>query len=89
MPATDVENQQAEATGGEEIRLINRSSPPQKWRYTCPNGHVDRDQTNPHIWCKGCRRAYENGMEVDPEHWHLIDQKTGEEIAWENVRVVE
>ena len=66
---------------------IDRDAEP--YRYACPNGHVQWDPTNSHIWCQSCRRQAENGEDVDPEHWEIIDKKTGETIPWDAVRVIE
>jgi len=70
---------------------IDRSVPHVRWRYLCPNGHSGRswDATNSHIWCSKCRRLYEAGRDVDAEHYHLVDKKTGEEIPFASVRLVE
>jgi hypothetical protein len=68
---------------------IDRSDDAQRWRYRCPNGHTDWSPTNSHVWCKGCRRAVEAGEDVDPEHYELVDQKTGETIPWSAIELVE
>ena len=88
MPVTNANHRQAESKDAENIVVIDRSNAPEKWRYTCPNGHIDWDRTNAHIWCRTCRSQYEAGEDVDPEHWGIVDQKTGDEIDWKNVRVV-
>jgi hypothetical protein len=59
-----------------------------KWRWRCPNGHTDWDATNNHIWCRGCRRAAENGADVDPEHWEIVDERTGDTVAWSAIEIV-
>lgn len=59
-----------------------------RYRYTCPEGHVNWDQTNNHIWCPTCRQQLENGHDVDPEHYHIVDQKTGLDIDWADVELV-
>ena len=89
MTTTRRDGQQVAVAESDDILVIDRSSPPEKWRYTCPNGHTDWDRTNQHIWCRTCRQQYESGESTDPEHWSIIDQKTGREIDWENVRVIE
>lgn len=33
-------------------------------------------------------RQHEAGDDVDPEHWHIVDKQTDEEIAWSAVEVV-
>lgn len=76
------------AADARAIVEIDRSKTSHRWRYRCPNGHVDWDRTNSHVWCRGCLRAAEAGDDVDPEHYHIIDQRTGEEIPWSSVRVV-
>lgn len=73
---------------GDVVR-IDRSIPAQRWRYTCPHGHLSWAPTNNHLWCKACRQVNENGRNLDPEHYELIDQKTGERINWARVRLVE
>lgn len=68
-----------------EPRRIDRSKFTDRSRYTCPEGHVDWSPTNNHLWCATCRRQYEHGRDVDPEHYELIDQKTGERVDWSRV----
>jgi hypothetical protein len=65
--------------------VITLSSERDRWRYRCPNGHTSWDRTNNHIWCHGCSRR----PSQDPEHYKLVDNKTGEEIAWSAVEVRE
>lgn len=67
---------------------ISRSGP-ERYRYRCPNGHVDWDRTNLHVWCRGCLRQAENGDDIDPEHWEIYDAKLDEPIPWSRVQVVE
>jgi len=90
MPPTTVTDGSAAADAhpGVEIDLSDES---QRWRYRCPNGHTDTDwdRTNNHVWCRGCRRANEAGEDVDPEHYELVDAKTGEEIPWSAVEILE
>lgn len=73
---------------GDVVR-IDRSVTVERWRYACPNGHLDWSPTNNHIWCRTCRTLYENGHNVDPEHYALRDQKTNELINWARIRLVE
>ena len=68
---------------------IDRSNASDRWRWRCPNGHVDWDRTNNHIWCKGCRRQYEAGDDVDVEHYEIHDAQTGELVPWSAVEVRE
>ena len=67
---------------------IDRSGP-DKWRFVCPNGHTDWAHTNNHIWCPACRRQAEQGFDIDPEHWEILDKKTGETIPWSAVHIKE
>lgn len=68
---------------------IDRSSTADRWRFVCPNGHTDWDRTNSHLWCRSCRHQHEHGADMDPEHWHLVDRQTGEEIPWSAIELVE
>jgi len=68
---------------------IDRSNDAERLRYRCPNGHTNWARTNNHIWCQSCSRAAQHDADVDPEHWHIVDEKTDEEIAWSAVEVVE
>jgi regulation of enolase protein 1 (concanavalin A-like superfamily) len=67
---------------------IDLQDPTDRWRYTCPVGHRDFSRTNNHVWCYPCARAAEQGVDVDPEYYELLDQKSGETIPWSAVRVV-
>lgn len=67
---------------------IDRDDDVERLQYRCPNGHVNWSRTNSHIWCQSCARQSEHDSDVDPEHWHIVDEKTGEEIAWSAVEVV-
>lgn len=74
------------AADAHEQVTIDRDDPAHRYRYVCPNGHVDWEETNSHIWCRGCRRRYEAGDgAADPEHWEILDKKTGETIPWSAV----
>ncbi|WP_254768266.1 hypothetical protein [Salinilacihabitans rarus] len=68
--------------------VLDRTKAHVRYRYVCPHGHIDWDQTNNHIWCRGCRRQAENGDDVDPEHRELVDKKTSEVIPWERIEIV-
>ena len=72
----------------EEPVKIDRTYGPDRWRYRCPNGHTTWDRTNNHIWCGACRGAAEQGRDVDPEHYHVVDEKTGDRIHWGDVELV-
>ena len=53
-----------------------------RWRFRCPNNHTTWSRTNNHIWCQGCSRAG-----VDPEHYEVVDKRSGEEVPWSAVVV--
>lgn len=65
---------------------VDRQDEPYRWR--CPNGHTDWDKTNSHIWCRSCRMQNENGEDMDPEHYEIVDEKTDREIPWSAVELV-
>lgn len=68
---------------------IDRSDFVQRHRYRCPNGHSSWEPTNSHIWCPTCRRQWEHrDRDVDAEHYHVVDDVTGEEIHWSRVVLV-
>jgi hypothetical protein len=71
-----------------EIVQIDRTDTMDRMRYRCPNGHTRWDPTNNHIWCKSCSEAAQQGADVHPEHWEILDKKTGEEIPWSAVEFV-
>lgn len=58
-------------------------------RYRCPHGHCSWEPTNSHIWCKACADAAQQGVDVDPEHWLILDARTDEEIPWSAIELVE
>lgn len=70
-----------------DVIVIDLQDTADRWRYTCPNGHRNWDRTNNHVWCQTCRRQYEAGEGNDPEHYELLDQKTGETVPWSRIRV--
>lgn len=57
----------------------------ERYRWACPNGHTSWDRTNSHVWCSECARQSENGADVEPEHWEIVDKKTGETIPYSAV----
>jgi phage FluMu gp28-like protein len=67
---------------------IDRSQAYERYRYVCPRGHTDWHPTNSHVWCKGCRRQFEAGEDVDPEYYEILDKKTGETIPYAAVELV-
>lgn len=79
---------EGDADAALDVVEIDRT-PPQRYRWRCPGGHIEWDRTNSHIWCRRCRREAERGRDIDPEHYAIVDDKTGETIAWERVKIVE
>lgn len=64
---------------------IDRSRTAVRYRWVCPNGHVDWDRTNDHTWCRGCKRAADRGEDLDPEHHAVWDKKRDELVPYENI----
>lgn len=60
-----------------------------RMRYRCPNGHTSFTRTNNHIWCQSCADAAARGLDVEPEHYAILDARTGEEIPWSAVEIVD
>lgn len=54
-----------------------------RWRFRCPNGHTtyhyraNGTEDGKAIYCKQCLRAGERAH----THGHVVDTKTGEEVA--------
>jgi hypothetical protein len=70
------------------VVTIDRSDDAQRYRYVCPNGHIDWDRTNNHVWCRGCRRRIENGDDaIDAEHYEILDKRKNRLIPWDQVFV--
>ncbi|WP_254841114.1 hypothetical protein [Natronomonas marina] len=60
-----------------------------RMRYRCPNGHASFTRTNSHIWCHGCADAAQRGHDVEPEHFEIHDARTGKDIPWSAVEIIE
>lgn len=60
-----------------------------RMRYRCPNGHTSFAPTNNHLWCKSCADAAQRGHDIEAEHYTLHDARTGEEIAWSDIELIE
>jgi hypothetical protein len=67
---------------------INIDDRMDRWRYRCPHGHASWEPTNNHFWCQACARSTIHDEDVDPSFTHLLDQRTGEELAREDVRLL-
>lgn len=84
----------ADGSAGRDSRApvrIDLDDPTDRWRYRCPNGHAGTSwsPTNSHLYCYGCRRQMDAGEAVTPEHYELLDTKTGEAIPWSAVEIAE
>jgi len=66
-------------------RRINLDDAEARRRYRCPNGHVRWEATNHHYWCSYCARAWG----VDGEFTEIVDKKTGESLARDDVELLE
>lgn len=87
MSTKQVRTDGSAAADAAPIVRIDRSRTAHRWRFLCPEGHTNWDRTNSHIWCRACRRANEAGKDVDPEHYEILDKKTGETIPWSRVEL--
>lgn len=58
-----------------------------RWRYVCPRGHRSWEPTNNHFWCKRCSELAEQGVDVDPEFDELVDRRTRETFAREEITI--
>lgn len=68
--------------------IVDKGSEPERWRYRCPRGHTDWEPWNSHGWCRSCARQSRHQPDVDPEIYEIVDDATGESIAWSRVRVL-
>jgi len=57
-----------------------------KHRYECPAGHKSWERINSHAWCHACSQELQNGGDADPEWYELRDTKTGELVAFDELR---
>jgi len=67
---------------------IDLSNEIDRMRYRCPNGHTSFSPTNNHLWCRSCADAAQRGHDVEPEHYAVHDARTGREIPWSAVEIV-
>jgi len=67
-----------------DVVEIDRTTLAGRWRYECPNGHIDWNPSRRTVWCRGCHRD-----DLDATHDHLVDKKTGDRVAWRRVELTE
>lgn len=77
------------ASDRHETVRVDRTDDAERWRYCCPEGHADWAETNSHIWCATCQSLNEHGEDYDPEHYEILDKRSGESIPWSAVELVE
>jgi hypothetical protein len=75
MPST-VADGSSHADGRPTV-TIDLSAERDRWRYRCPNNHTSWSPINGFVHCKAC--ADQHG--VDPVYDHLLDAKSGREVA--------
>jgi len=66
-------------------RTITLDDTADRWRYRCPAGHTNWEPTNQHFWCEACSRSLDD--EHDPVFYELRDQRSGELLKREDVRL--
>jgi len=67
---------------------IDRSSRPERYRWTCPHGDIEWHGYQDHIWCETCQRRHNNGKNVSPRHQTIIDGQTGQRLDYDNVEII-
>lgn len=69
---------------------IDWANPSERWRYRCPRGHAGNafSPTNSHVYCYSCKRQMDAGEDCSPEHYELVDVKTGETIPYSAIEFV-
>jgi len=68
--------------------VVQIEAGPEKWRYTCPEGHKNWRVTNGKLECKTCVRHADAGEDVDPVFTELVDNRTGERIPRERIEFI-
>jgi hypothetical protein len=66
--------------------VIDLDDETDRWAWTCPTGHRSWEPTNHHFWCQRCARG--SADDVEPEFEELRDQRNGETIPRDEVRLV-
>lgn len=70
-----------------ETVTIDLDDETDRWRYRCPQGHVQWTPTNHHFWCQQCADAAQRGLDVEPSFTYLRDRETGAEYDREAIRL--
>jgi hypothetical protein len=67
---------------------INIDDEMDRWRFRCPQGHANWEPTNHHYWCQACSRAARHDETIDPTFEQLLDKRTGDRLARDEVTIV-
>lgn len=58
-----------------------------KHRWECPAGHKSWERINAHVFCHACSQERHLNPEVDPEWDELRDTRTGELVAFAELKI--
>ncbi|MDL5361321.1 hypothetical protein [Halalkalicoccus sp. NIPERK01] len=86
MSRTESHSPRADGSSTEDRRRIiriDRTDPIQRMRWRCPNNHTTWEPTNSHAYCASCARH----VGLDPEHYELLDARTGERVSWARIEL--
>lgn len=69
---------------------VDLSKASERWRWRCPNGHRGKawSPTNSHVYCYSCKRQMDAGNDISPEHYELVDDKTGETVPFASLEFI-
>ena len=76
-----------DGSGTQDVVKIKRS-PPQKWRFVCPNGHSNWSLIDGCFHCQQCSRNSDQGADVDPQFFELYDKENEEFLPRERVEII-
>jgi rubredoxin len=67
--------------------VIDLDDPIDRRAWRCPAGHTQWEPTNEHFYCRTCGATAQQGADVDPSFEHLRDERTGDLVPREAIRL--
>jgi hypothetical protein len=72
----------------DEIVRIDLDDETDRLAFRCPAGHAQWEPTNKHFYCRTCAAQAQRGADVEPSFDQLRDERSGELIPRERIRLV-